>query len=79
MLGNESLFPCVPLTLNSNGVASFPVPRPAFRRLQYGTVLSSDEKLGVGLGTRLAMGYVSWKDMYDTLVTVANQACRLPM
>ena len=32
-------------------VASYPVPRPAFRRLQYGT--ASDEKLGVGLGTRL--------------------------
>ena len=26
---------------------SFPIPRPAFRRLQY------DEKLGLGLGTRL--------------------------
>ena len=32
-------------------LASYPVPRPAFRRLQYGT--ASDEKLGVGLGTRL--------------------------
>ena len=32
-------------------VASFPVPRPAFRRLQYGT--ASDEKLGMGPGTRL--------------------------
>ena len=28
-------------------LASFPVPRPAFRRLQ------NDEKLGVGLGMRL--------------------------
>ena len=35
-----------------NTVASFPVPRPAFRRCRF-TVLSSDEKLGVGLGTRL--------------------------
>ena len=32
-------------------LASFPVPRPAFCRFQYGT--ASDEKLGVGLGTRL--------------------------
>ena len=32
-------------------VASFPVPRPAFCRLQYRT--ASDEKLGDGLGTRL--------------------------
>ena len=31
-------------------LASYPVPRPAFRRC---LVLSSDEKLGVGLGTRL--------------------------
>ena len=34
-------------------VALFPVPRPAFHRLQYGT--ASDEKLGVGLGTRLCI------------------------
>ena len=34
-------------------VASFPVPRPAFCRLQYGTILQADEKLGVGLGPRL--------------------------
>ena len=34
-------------------LASYPVPRPAFRRCF--TVLSSDEKLGVGLGTRLAL------------------------
>ena len=33
-------------------VASFQVPRPAFRRLQYA---ASNEKLGVGLGTRLVM------------------------
>ena len=32
-------------------VASFPGPRPASRRLQYGT--ASDGKLGGGLGTRL--------------------------
>ena len=32
-------------------LASFPVPHPAFRHLQYRT--TSDEKLGVGLGTRL--------------------------
>ena len=38
-------------------VASFPVPRPAFRR--YFIVLSSDEKLGVGLGTRLVNLYKS--------------------
>ena len=30
-------------------LTSFPVPHPAFHRMQYG----SDEKLGVGLGTRL--------------------------
>ena len=35
-----------------SGLASYPVPRPAFRRLQYRT--ASDEKLGVGLGTRLS-------------------------
>ena len=35
-------------------VASFLVPRPAFRRLQYPLYrTASDEKLGVGLGTRL--------------------------
>ena len=37
-------------------VASFPVPRPAFPRF---TVLSSDEKLGVGLGTRLLHQYTA--------------------
>ena len=36
-------------------VASYPVPRPAFRRC---LVLSSDEKLGVGLGTRLCIRLV---------------------
>ena len=36
-----------------NRLASYPVPRPAFRRC---LVLSSDEKLGVGLGTRLVIG-----------------------
>ena len=36
-------------------VASFPVPRPAFCRLQYGRT-ASDQKLGVGLGTRLRNG-----------------------
>ena len=36
------------------GVASFPVPHPAFHRLQYRT--ATDEKLGVGLGTRLLLG-----------------------
>ena len=35
-------------------VASFPVPRPAFRRC----LLSSDGKLGVGLGTRLGYTYL---------------------
>ena len=35
----------------SKKLAWYPVPRPAFRRLQYRT--ASDEKLGVGLGTRL--------------------------
>ena len=45
-------------TLAVCSVASFPVPRPAFRRLQYGKAgplyrTASDEKLGVGLGTRL--------------------------
>ena len=36
-------------------IASFPGYRPAFRRLQYGPLYrtASDEKLGVGLGTRL--------------------------
>ena len=36
-------------------IASFPGHRPAFRRLQYGPLYrtASDEKLGVGLGTRL--------------------------
>ena len=32
-------------------VPRIPVPRPAFRRLQYGT--ASNKKLGVGLGARL--------------------------
>ena len=31
-------------------LASFPVPHPAFRRLQYST--ASDGKLGMGLGTK---------------------------
>ena len=50
-------------------VASFPVPHPAFRRLQYGKAGSdeSDEKLGVGLGTRL--GWLSqhtvWMSEYS--------------
>ena len=36
-----------------NEVASFPVPRPAFRHLQYvACSTASDKKLGVGLGTR---------------------------
>ena len=39
--------PCVP------EVASFPGPRPASRRLQYGKATASDGKLGGGLGTRL--------------------------
>ena len=58
------LFSCKELLLHtvkrsiitsSSRVASFPVPRPAFRRLQYGKLYrtANDEKLGVGLGTRL--------------------------
>ena len=39
-------------------LASFPVPRPAFRRLQYSKRTASDEKLGVGLGTRLIATWV---------------------
>ena len=53
-----------PTCLNSHrpsiNLASYPVPRPAFRRLQYGT--ASDEKLGVGLGMRLPSTYVHYRN-----------------
>ena len=52
------LSPSLNLKLRGFKLASFPVPRPAFRRLQYGT--ASDEKLGVGLGTRLGSSYILW-------------------
>ena len=43
------------ITVSSSHVASSPVPRPAFRRLQYGKIYctANDKNLGVGLGTRL--------------------------
>ena len=41
----------IPPSLTWEPLASYPVPRPAFRCLQYGT--ASDENLGMGLGTRL--------------------------
>ena len=41
------------LFVSGYSVASYPVPRPAFRPRF--TVLSSDEKLGVGLGTGLVI------------------------
>ena len=47
--------PSLGKALNEKELALFPVPHPAFRRLQYGMLYrtASDEKLGVGLGTRL--------------------------
>ena len=50
---DQTCSPSAILVLACSGVASFPGSRPASRRLQYGT--ASDEKLGEGLGMRLAL------------------------
>ena len=51
-------------------LASFPVPCPAFRRLQYGT--ASDKKLGMGLRTRL-MACIGAEYEHDHMCACINE------
>ena len=46
-------------------LASFPVPRPAFRRC----LVSSDGKLGVGLGTRLFTCHIIYGKHFPPILT----------